>query len=532
MQQQAYRAHDELPYMGMDGDSSYSPALAAVAGAVALVAFCSYYLAVTRATGDGEARRRRRRHPPVVGTVFHQLYHVRRLHDYYTALCREHTTFRLLATPGRRNIYTCDPAVVEHILRTNFPSYGKGPLNSEILNDLFGEGIFAVDGEKWKTQRKIASYDFTTRALRDFSSDVFKRNAAKLAGVVSNHAASNQSMDFKGLLTRATMDSIFTIAFGQDLNTLDGSGEGRHFAKAFDDAGEYLLLRYLNPFWKLARLLNVGAEATLKERIKVVDEFVYKLIRARSDELSNTMAQDHRSRDDLLSRFIQATTSDSGTVDYKYLRDIVLNIVIAAKDSTSGSLAWFLYMACKRPEVQEKIFDEVMETTNAGDCASIDEFLTSLTDQALNKMHYLHAALTETLRLYPSVPLENKQCFSDDVLPNGFSVSKGDGVFYMPYAMGRMEFLWGKDAEAFRPERWLDEHGVFQQESPFKFTAFQAGPRICIGKDFAYRQMKIFAAVLIRSFVFKLRDKKDNVSYRTAITLAIDQDLHLTATAR
>jgi hypothetical protein len=200
----------------------------------------------------------------------------------------------------------------------------KGPLNSEILNDLFGEGIFAVDGEKWKTQRKIASYDFTTRALRDFSSDVFKRNAAKLAGVVSNHAASNQSMDFKvsacmpyqyqahvltyttsivflmskcsflqGLLTRATMDSIFTIAFGQDLNTLDGSGEGRRFAKAFDDAGEYLLLRYLNPFWKLARLLNVGAEATLKERIKVVDEFVYKLIRARSDELSNTMAQDH-----------------------------------------------------------------------------------------------------------------------------------------------------------------------------------------------------------------------------------------------
>uniref|UniRef100_A0A0E0M9Z7 Cytochrome P450 n=1 Tax=Oryza punctata TaxID=4537 RepID=A0A0E0M9Z7_ORYPU len=504
----------------MDGDSSHSPALT-VAGAVALVAFCSYYLAVTRA--GSKARRQRRRHPPVVGTVFHQLYHVRRLHDYYTALCREQTTFRLLATPGRRKIYTCDPAVVEHILRTNFPNYGKGPLNSEILRDLFGEGIFAVDGEKWRTQRKIASYDFTTRALRDFSNDVFKRNAAKLAGVVSSHAASNQCMNFKGLLTRATMDSIFTIAFGTDLNTMDGSGEGHRFAKAFDDAGEYLLLRYLNPFWKVARLLNVGAEATLKKRIKVVDEFVYKLIRARSDELSNTKAQDHRSRDDLLSRFIQATTNDSGTVDYKYLRDIVLNIVIAAKDSTSGSLAWFLYMTCKRPEVQEKIFDEVMEATNAGDTASINEFLQSLTDQALNKMHYLHAALTETLRLYPSVPLENKQCFSDDVLPNGFSISKGDAVFYMPYAMGRMEFLWGKDAEAFRPERWLDENGIFQPESPFKFTAFQAGPRICIGKDFAYRQMKIFAAVLIRFFVFKLRNDKDSVTYRTAITLAIDQ---------
>uniref|UniRef100_A0A0D9XLR9 Cytochrome P450 n=1 Tax=Leersia perrieri TaxID=77586 RepID=A0A0D9XLR9_9ORYZ len=488
----------------MDSDSSYWSALSV---AVALVAICSYYLAVTHA--GGKARRRRWRQPPVVGTVFHQLYHFRRLHDYYTELCREHMTFQLLAAPGRRQIYTCEPAVVEHILRTNFPNYGKGPLNSDVLSDLFGEGIFAVDGDKWKTQRKIASYDFSTRALRDFSVDVFKRNAAKLAAVVSRHAATstNQSMDFKGLLTRATMDSIFTIAFGQDLNTLDGSGEGTRFAAAFDDAGEYTLLRYLNPFWKVARLLNVGVEAKLKKRIKVVDEFVYKLIRARSDEFSKTKAHDTRVRDDLLSRFIQATTSESGTVNFKYLRDIVLNIVIAAKDSTSGSLAWFLYMSCKRPEVQEKIFHEIMEATNAGGRVSVDEFLQNLTDQALNKMHYLHAALTETLRLYPS---ENKQCFSDDVLPNGFNVNRGDAVFYMPYAMGRMEFLWGKDTEVYRPERWLDKNGVFQQESPFKFTAFQAGPRICLGKDFAYRQMKIFAAVLIRFFVFKLCNVDDS----------------------
>ena len=68
---------------------------------------------------------------------------------------------------------------------------------------------------------------------------------------------------------------------------------------------------------------------------------------------------------------------------------------------------------------------------------------------------------------------DNKQCFEDDVLPDGSSVSKGDIVFYVPYAMGRMEYLWGKDAEVFRPERWLDQNGEFQQESPFKFTAFQ-----------------------------------------------------------
>ena len=68
---------------------------------------------------------------------------------------------------------------------------------------------------------------------------------------------------------------------------------------------------------------------------------------------------------------------------------------------------------------------------------------------------------------------DNKVCFSDDVLPNGFNVRKGDIVFYQPYAMGRMEYLWGKDAECFRPERWLDDNGIFQAESPYKFTAFQ-----------------------------------------------------------
>ncbi|RLN04328.1 hypothetical protein C2845_PM13G16120 [Panicum miliaceum] len=342
------------------------------------------------------------------------------------------------------------------------------------------------------------------------------------------------------------MDSIFAVTFGSELNTLGASGpdggddEASRFQAAVDDASEFTLLRYVNPFWKAMRLLNVGPEAALRERVKVVDEFVYRRIRARSEELQASQQPDlTTTRRDMLSRFMEAasTATDDGsagtTVDYKYLRDIVLDILIAGKDTTVEALAWFFYMACKHPRVQERVFQEAGEATLAGEAAvPVDEFARRLTDEALSRLHYLHAALTETLRLYPGLPLNNKECFSDDVLPDGFSVGKGDIVFYVPYAMGRMEYLWGEDAEAFRPERWLDDNGEFQQESPFKFTAFQAGPRICSGKELAYRQMKVLAAVLLRFFVFKLRDEAASVSYRATITLLIEDGLHLTATPR
>ena len=59
----------------------------------------------------------------------------------------------------------------------------------------------------------------------------------------------------------------------------------------------------------------------------------------------------------------------------------------------------------------------------------------------------------------------------DDILPDGYRVKKGDNVYYLAYAMGRMQSIWGEDAEEFRPERWLD-NGVFRLESPSKFIAF------------------------------------------------------------
>ncbi|KAI7727287.1 hypothetical protein M8C21_026948 [Ambrosia artemisiifolia] len=126
---------------------------------------------------------------------------------------------------------------------------------------------------------------------------------------------------------------------------------------------------------------------------------------------------------------------------------------------------------------------------------------------------------------------DGKYSEKDDVLPDGFKIKKGDGISYMAYPMGRMTYIWGEDAEEFRPERWLHD-GVFQPESPFKFTAFQGGPRICLGKEFAYRQMKIMAAFLVFFFKFRLVDESKEATYRTMFTLHMDNGLHLYASPR
>ncbi|XP_027906383.1 cytochrome P450 704C1-like [Vigna unguiculata] len=468
-----------------------------------------------------------KRYHPVAGTVFNQLMNFHRLHHYMTHLAAKYRTYRLLNL-FRYEVYTAEPSNVEYILKTNFENYGKGLYNYHNLKDLLGDGIFTVDGEKWREQRKISSHEFSTKMLRDFSVSVFRKNAAKLANIVSESATSNSSLEIQDLFMKSTLDSIFQVAFGTELDSMCGSSqEGKIFADAFDASSALTLYRYVDVFWKIKKFLNIGTEAKLRKTTKVLDEFVLKLINTRIQQMQISVGGSDSKREDILSRFLQVKGNDS-----KYLRDIILNFVIAGKDTTAATLSWFMYMLCKYPAVQEKAAEEVKEATNTKTISSYTEFASSVTDEALEKMNYLHAVITETLRLYPAVPVDAKICFSDDTLPDGYSVNKGDMVSYQPYAMGRMKFIWGDDAEEFRPERWLDENGIFKQQSSFKFTAFQAGPRICLGKEFAYRQMKIFSAVLLGCFRFRLNDEKKNVTYKTMINLHIDGGLEIKALHR
>nr|POE81165.1 cytochrome p450 94c1 [Quercus suber] len=104
------------------------------------------------------------------------------------------------------------------------------------------------------------------------------------------------------------------------------------------------------------------------------------------------------------------------------------------------------------------------------------------------------------MRLFPPVPMESRLAVDDDVLPDGTYVGKGWFCDYSAYAMGRMKKIWGEDYREFRPERWLNDDGDFQPSDQFRFPVFHCGPRICLGKEMAYVQMKSVVAALMFEF--------------------------------
>ncbi|CAH9123738.1 unnamed protein product [Cuscuta epithymum] len=236
-------------------------------------------------------------------------------------------------------------------------------------------------------------------------------------------------------------------------------------------------------------------EVSLSRSLEQLDQYMSRIISARRLEL--TAQQKDQLHDDLLSRFMKKKESYGD----KTLQHVALNFILAGRDTSSVALCWFFSLIMQNPKVEEKILHEVcsvlLETRGSDTSAWLDE---PLQFEEVDRLVYLKAALSETLRLYPSVPEDSKHAVVDDVLPDGTFVPAGSSITYSIYSAGRLESTWGDDCLEFKPERWLSADGKsFVTHDQYRFVSFNAGPRVCLGKDLAYLQMKsIAAAVLLR----------------------------------
>ncbi len=135
---------------------------------------------------------------------------------------------------------------------------------------------------------------------------------------------------------------------------------------------------------------------------------------------------------------------------------------------------------------------------------------------ATKELKYVTAVFYEILRCYMILPLNPKVATADCILPGTkTNVYKGQRIFLLPYVMGHLPELWGEDVEEFKPERWLDVNGNVQEVSPYKWPAFNAGPRICPGKGMGTHQILILISNIMRSVDLEL--VKDDERHKYAI---------------
>lgn len=444
---------------------------------------------------------------PLLGSLPGLIENCDRLHDwiadnltacggtYQTCIC----AIPFLARKQGLVTVTSDPKNLEHILKTRFDNYPKGPTWQAVFHDLLGKGIFNSDGDTWLFQRKTAALEFTTRTLRQAMARWVNRAIKhRFCPILKTAQLEVQSVDLQDLLLRLTFDNICGLAFGKDPQTLAPGLPDNSFASAFDRATEASLHRFIFPevIWKLKKWLGLGLEVSLSRSLTHVDKYLSDVIDTRKLELTNQQ-KGGNPHDDLLSRFMKKKESYSD----KFLQHVALNFILAGRDTSSAALSWFFWLITQYPTVEEKVVREIctvlMGTRGDNVSSWVDE---PLGFDEVDCLVYLKAALSETLRLYPSVPEDSKHVVSDDVLPDGTFVPGGSSVTYSIYSVGRMRCTWGEDCLEFKPERWLSADGKrFEMHDSYKFVSFNAGPRICLGKDLAYLQMKsIVAAVLLR----------------------------------
>ncbi|XP_022855266.1 cytochrome P450 86B1-like [Olea europaea var. sylvestris] len=419
-------------------------------------------------------------------------------------LCRQNGTFTFRG-PWFTNlncVVTSDPRNVEYLLKTNFSNFPKGEYFRNTVRDLLGDGIFNADDKIWQRQRKTASLEFHSARFRQMTTEsLLELVHARLLLVLEDAVNQSVPTDLQDILLRLTFDNVCMIAFGVDPGCLRPGLPEIPFAKSFEAATEATILRFVIPtlMWKTMRFFNLGTEGKLMKSIEGVDDFAQEVIRARKKELSLESSDVNKQRTDLLTVFMGLKDEDEQPFSEKFLKDICVNFILAGRDTSSVALSWFFWLLNQNPEVELKILAEICGIINEREDNKEkgDDFV--LKPEEVKKMEYLQAALSEALRLYPSVPVDHKEVLEDDKFPDGTVVKKGTKVVYAIYAMGRMEGIWGKDCREFKPERWLN-NGRFTSESAYKFTAFNGGPRLCLGKDFAYYQMKFAAAAILYRF--------------------------------
>jgi cytochrome P450 len=278
----------------------------------------------------------------------------------------------------------------------------------------------------------------------------------------------------------------------------------------------------------MQKWLQIGQEKKNKVAQENLHQFLSKCILYLKGDEEKTRSRSGEDVDERNSCLLNALKIKEGSVENeKYIRDTALNLLGAGNGTISSGLSWFFWLVSTHPIIEAKIIQEIKDICLTQDA----NLINNLSLEKLDKLVYLHGAICETLRLYPPVPFQHKCAIKSDILPSGDHVSPNTKLIFSMYAMGRLKRIWGKDSLEFKPERWISDKGQIIHEPSYKFIAFNAGPRSCLGKDISFVQMKMVAAAMLWNFRIQVVEGH-SVTPRISILLRMKHGLKVKVSKR
>ncbi|KAI0086757.1 cytochrome P450 [Irpex rosettiformis] len=405
-----------------------------------------------------------------------------------------------------------DESHMKSILSTGFNHFWRGRRQKERMEKFLGDGIFNRDDEDWKKHRALARPFFAKDRTSDF--DIFEKYAQKTVTIISDLSRTGQPIEAQDLYARFTADSAGEFLFGHKFDTLHGAlpiaghtsmstkgtatnDEFGTFTQSFEAMQEIVAQRARRGyFWPVHELFKDDMDP----HVEVASEFLNPIVNnAIQNARKMNEAGLHSSTEH--STFLEYLADN--TEDPKVIRDQLLNVLLASRDTTACLLTFVTYAMAMYPEITRKMRAEVLQH-----CGKTG----TPTFETIKSLRYIHAVVNETLRLFPPVPLNVRE-----VRESGVVLPPSDGTFvdadstpiyvpehtvlmYFPLLTQQNTALWGDDAHEFDPERWLDGRLSRFTEKPMIFTPFSGGPRMCLGQNYARNEATFLLVRLLQEF--------------------------------
>ncbi len=364
-----------------------------------------------------------------------------------------------------------DPAGMKRVMVDNLSNYPKSEIMRRMLRPAIGDSLFNADGADWKWQRQAVAPVFTHRNVVALTPAM----TATAERAVSRLAVRNGRAEMVSEMLTATFDVICDVALSGRAH-FDGATFSQAITRYFRTAGRASLLDFLGaPDWfPRPGALLAGSS------VKTMHEMVAAAIEARRKQKTGSSG-------DLLDHMLAAEDPETGRrmgVD-----DLIYNMqffIVAGHETTALAIAWSLYLLANSPAEQETAHRQAR--AQLGDRAANMEDLAA--------MPFIAQILEESMRLYPPVGLLARTVVAEDELC-GRVMKPGDVLFLPIWALHRHE-LWWENPQAFNPHRFAPEI----RRDKYQYLPFGAGPRVCVGANFAMMQAHIILATLLARFRF------------------------------